>query len=277
MKVIISKLLMHRRISFAFLFLMLINSFAFAQRKSYSSLTLDTNCIFNNEPVLIDFDIDSDELIEADNKSYTIVSIDSLRFVSLMKSAAYFLDTSKNTNVVNLISDAKLVVNGKNFHYLYTSDFQMGGGLHSTNDTSVFYGVLPSYLGFISKLNLVSISTVYLNDSYATNNLVDVVSGKIIPDLSSFDNGTIAYMPNISNDYIVSYSNSIFEEEESEIAIVKVEYNNKKYCLDLSVIFNLKKQHITELSWINKKSFCFASVKKFEGLEQSNYYLVTLD
>jgi hypothetical protein len=270
------KLLMLRKSSFAFLFLMLFNLVAIAQRKNNSTHSLDTNCIFNYDPILIDLDIDHDEKIEANNKSFTILSIDSLRYASLMQSATYSLDTSKKNNAMTVISDSQLIVNGNGFHYLYTSEFKMGGSVNPKNDTSFFYGVLPYYIGFIADLNLAIICTVYLNESYATTNLIDMNSGKIIPDLSSYDNGTIEYLPNKSNDYIVSYSNSIFEEEEAEVSIIKVEGNHKKYCLNLFAIANLKRQRIENLAWVSKRSFCFSTLKFFDGLEQENFYEVIL-
>lgn len=276
MKITISKSLMLRKSSFTFLFIILISSVAIAQRKNNSNCSLDTNCIFNNDPILIDLDIDHDETIEANNKSFTILSIDSLRYVSLMQSAIYCLDTTINNQFINIISDSQLVVNAKDIHYMYTSKFENDDDRIINKDTDVVYGVLPTYWGMIPKLNIVVISSVDLNGAFATANLIDVNSGKIIPDLSSFDNGTIEYLPNKSNDYIVSYSNSIFEEEEAEVSIIKVEDKHKKYCLDLFAIANLKRQRIENLAWVSKKSFCFSSIKFFDGLEQENFYEVIL-
>jgi hypothetical protein len=275
MKITISKLLMLRKSSFAFFIIILISSGAIAQRKNKSNSSLDTNCIYNNDPILIDLDIDHDETIEANNKSFTILSIDSLRYVLLMQSAKSCLDTIINNQFVDVISDSQLVVNAKDIHYLYTSKFENDDDKIINKDTQFVYGVLPTYWGIIPELNIVVISCVDLNDAYATANLIDLNSGKIIPDLSSFDNGTIEYLPNKSNDYIVSYSNSIFEEE-AEVSIIKVEYKRKKYCLDLFAIANLKRQRIENLAWVSKKSFCFSSVKFFDGLEQENFYEVIL-
>ncbi len=267
---------MLRKSSFAFLILILINSIAIGQRSNSSAFSLDTNCVFNNDPILIDLDIDHDERIEANNKSFIILSIDSLRYISLMQSAIYCLDTTINNQFVNLISDSQLVVNANDIHYLYTSEFENDDDKIINKDTDVVYGVLPAYWGMIPKLNIVIISCVDLNDAFATANLIDVNSGKIIPDLSSFDNGTIEYLPNKSNDYIVSYSNSIFEEEEAEVSIIKVEDKHKKYCLNLFAIANLKRQRIESLAWVSKKSFCFSTLKFFDGLEQENFYEVIL-
>ena len=276
MKGVISKSLMLQKISIAFLFLMLINSFAFSQRRNFSSLSLDTTCVFENDPVLIDLDIDSDELIEADNKSFTIFSIDSLRYNFLMRTAAIYVDTTINNQIANNISDSQLVINGNKFHYLFSSEEQLGEGQIINGDTTIFAGILPEYWGMISKLNLAIVSLVDISGAYATTNLIDLKSGKIIQDISSYDNGTLAYFPNKAHDYIISCSNGMFEEDESEVVIVKVQNKNKKFCLDLAVIINLKKQHVLDLSWVDKKSFCFSSVKHFEGLEQYNFYEVKL-
>lgn len=267
---------MLRKSSFAFIFLILINSIAIGQRKNNATFSLDTNCVFNNDPILIDLDIDHDERIEANNKSFIILSIDSIRYASLMKSASYNLDTTINEQIVDVISDSQLVVKGYVFKYSYTSQFENDDDKIINKDTDVVYGVLPAYWGMIPKLNIVIISCVDLNDAFATANLIDLNSGKIIPDLSSFDNGTIEYLPNKSNDYIVSYSNSIFEEEEAEVSIIKVEGNHKKYCLNLFAIANLKRQRIENLAWVSKKSFCFSTLKFFDGLEQENFYEVIL-
>jgi len=121
MKGIISKSLMHRKISIVFLFLMLINSFAFSQRRNNSSLRLDATCLFENDPVLIDLDIDRDELIEADNKSFTIFSIDSIQFTSLMSKAEFFVDTTTNYPAINVVSDSELIIKGNSFYYLFSS------------------------------------------------------------------------------------------------------------------------------------------------------------
>ena len=267
---------MLRRSSFTFLILILINSIAIGQRSNSSAFSLDTNCVFNNDPILIDLDIDHDERIEANNKSFTILSIDSLRYASLMKSASYNLDTTINKQIVDVISDSQLVVKGNVFKYLYTSEFDRDDDLNKKDYSELVYGVLPVYWGMIPKLNFVIISCVDLNDAYATANFIDVNSGKIIADLSSFDNGTIEYLPNKSNDYIVSYSNSIFEEEEAEISVIKVEKKNKKFCLNLFAIASLKRQRIENITWISKKSFCFSTLKFFDGLKQENFYEVIL-
>ncbi|MFM2155487.1 MAG: hypothetical protein RL516_236 [Bacteroidota bacterium] len=275
MKITISKLLMLRKSNFAFLIIILISSGAIAQRKNKSNSSLDTNCIYNNNPILIDLDIDHDETIEANNKSFTILSIDSLRYVWLMQSAIYCLDTIINNQFVNEISDSQLVVNAKDIHYLYTSKFEKDDDKIINKDTQFVYGVLPTCWGMIPDLNIVVISCVDLNDAYATANLIDLNSGKIIPDLSSCDNGTIEYLPNKSNDYIVSYSNSIFEEE-AEVSIIKIEDKCEKYCLNLFAIANLKRQRIENLAWVSKKSFCFSSIKFFDGIEQENFYEIIL-
>jgi hypothetical protein len=121
--------------------------------------------------------------------------------------------------------------------------------------------------GLITHNNL---SNFYFKNIEINSNQFEAIN------LSSYDNGTLAYFPNKANDYIISCSNGMFEEDESEVVIVKVQNKNKKFCLDLAVIINLKKQHVLDLSWVDKKSFCFSSVKHFEGLEQYNFYEVKL-
>jgi hypothetical protein len=276
MKGIISRLLMHRKISIVFLFLMLINSFAFSQRRNNSSLSLDTTCVFENDPVLVELDIDSDELIESDNKSFTIFSIDSIQFTSLMSKAEFFVDTTTNYSAINIVSDSELIIKGNIFYYLFSSKEIEGEQENIKGDTTIINGVLPSYWGMIPKLNLAIVSAVDVNGAYSTTNLIDMNSGNMIQDLSSYDEGSNGYLPNKSTNYIISYSSAFYEEKESEVIIIKVVKNKKSYCLDLSTVINLKKQYIESLSWISKNSFCFSSIKNYEGLEQHNFYQVVL-
>ena len=275
MKDTISRLLMMRRNKFLFLFafFFFLGFNVLAQNRI---LSLDTSCVFNNEPLLIDLDIDHDEMMESNNKSFSIFSIDSAHYNSLMITADFFVDTIVNKQFVNIISDSQLVINGKNFHYLFSSEERIGEEQISRSDTTIFNGVLPAYWGMISKLNLAIVSTVDISGAYATTNLIDLKSGKIIQDLSSYDEGSQAYLPNKSNDYVLSFSNAFYEDEEAEVVIIKVVTKYHSYCLDLSTIINLKKQHIESLSWISKNSFCFSTIKNNEDLQQYNFYQVVL-
>ena len=275
MRDIISKLLMGRRTKFLFLIAFFI-SFGSICRAQNRKLLLDTSCVYTNEPVLIDLDIDHDETMEANNKSFSIFSIDSIRFNSLMKTSEFFVDTIINHQVINFISDSELVINGNNFHYLFSSEEVEGEQESIKGDTTIINGVLPSYWGMIPKLNLAIVSAVDISGAYATTNLIDMNSGKMIQDLSSYDEGSNGYLPNKSMNYILSYSSAFYEENESEVVITKVVKNNNSYCLDLATIINLKKQYIESLSWISKNSFCFSSIKNYEGLVQHNFYQVVL-
>jgi len=275
MKDIISKSLMVRRTKFLILFAFFI-SFGFNSRAQNRKLLLDTSCVFTNEPVLIDLDIDHDEMMEANNKSFSIFSIDSIHFKSLMKTAEFFVDTTINHNSVNIVSDSELVINGNNFHYLFSSEEVEGEQENVKGDTTIMNGVFSSYWGMIPKLNLAIVSAVDITGAYATTNLIDLNSGKMIQDLSSYDEGSQAYLPNKTTNYILSFSNAFYEEAESEVFIIKVVTKNHSYCLDLSTIISLKKQHIEALTWISKNSFCFSSIKNNEDLKQYNFYQVVL-
>jgi hypothetical protein len=203
---------MVRRNNFLILFIFFI-SFGFVCSAQNRKLLLDTSCVYTNEPVLIDLDIDHDEMMEANNKSFSILSIDSIHFKSLMKSTEFFVDTTINHQLVNIISDSELIINGKNFHYLFSSEEIEGEQENIKGDTTIINGVFSSYWGMIPKLSLAIVSAVDISGAYATTNLIDLNSGKMIQDLSSYDEGSQAYLPNKTNDYILSFSNAFYEDE----------------------------------------------------------------
>lgn len=264
-------------------YLSLIYSFSNGQSKSHSFISLDTTCVFNTDVETRDLnkwylspDLSEAKLILG---PLQINYVDSNTFFNFQSIDLFSFDTAA-CKELKFNSDSCIVIENENYKWTFISDVN-----DSIDEVQLIgfenrkfykqYGFIPTYLGYIPSYNLAAINLVDVNGAYAVTNLIDLGSGKMIHDLSEYDNGTLDYLA--TGDLILSYSSSIFDSDECEIHFIKIQQKGSfQYCLNLIGTLVISDYSINEIKWFNDKVCCI-QLTKSDAINQNLYLKIAIE
>jgi|GEM_PF-5950481 len=113
------------------------------------------------------------------------------------------------------------------------------------------------YAGLIVPLNLFFVYSVDMHNEIAYANLVDKRTGKFFGVPSDFDQGPQDILLSPQEGFLLTYSSSYYEHDNSGIYIMSIDRDQekKKFALNNYLNINFDRLNIEDLAWISENAF----------------------
>lgn len=178
-------------------------------------------------------------------------TISNKQFVGYSKRYRSKLNLTKNISVKDssfiLQMDQKEVV----FNTVVTDDFPWN-----------------EYVGLLEPLNLYVVLNVDGRNETGSLNLIDKRTGKTYYFTSPFDYPCETVRLSPKNQYLLSFANNWYENNQSFISILKIDRSGKQYKLKAFVSLDITQWTVNDIVWIDDHRFAL-SVKEKIDLENN--------
>ena len=132
-----------------------------------------------------------------------------------------------------------------------------------------------AYRGYIEALDLYVIDFVSGPGGYHNLDLIDKKTGVAFTFSSLFDNGMNSPLLSPKQGFLLSISNNVFDHNESNVAVVKINRKGNAYTLTNFYQRVSHEGHIEEIKWIDETSFSYKIVFTGESDYQTSFCKVS--